>query len=291
MPASQNLPDMAFARVFLSLRTALALLVIVACTIPARSVSQSTSVGNAQPAVTNPYEKELMTWPQHSMDRPKPPVINTGTLAAPVSAPSDAIVLFDGKNLNKWSSTGVNAGPPQWKVGNGYMEVVPKTGDIETKGGFGDAQLHIEWMAPLPARGEGQERGNSGVFLMRTYEVQVLDSYDNVTYADGQAGAVFGQYPPLVNASRPPGKWQTYDIVFHRPRFAASGAVQSPARMTVLHNGVLVQDNVTLTGPTAFRRRPPYAAHADRQPIRLQDHSYPVRYRNIWVRDLDAGAK
>jgi hypothetical protein len=232
-----------------------------------------------------------MTWPQHSMDRPKPPIVSTGTLAAPIPAPSDAIVLFDGRDLSRWNSTGVKAGPPPWKVENGYMEVVANTGNIETKQGFGDVQLHVEWMAPTPVEGEGQDRGNSGVFLMKFYELQVLDSYQNTTYADGQAGAVFGQYPPLVNASRPPGQWQTYDIVFRRPRFDANGSLQSPARMTVFHNGVLVQDDVTLTGPTAFQRRPAYSRHADRLPIRLQDHAHPVRYRNIWVRDLEAGVK
>jgi hypothetical protein len=232
-----------------------------------------------------------MTWPQHSMDRPKPPVINTGTLVGPVAAPSDAIILFDGRDLAKWSSTGSSPGPAKWKVESGYMEVAPNSGDIETKDAFGDMQLHVEWMAPTPPDGEGQERGNSGVFPMRMYELQVLDSYENVTYADGQAGAVFGQYPPLVNASRPPGQWQTYDIVFHRPHFAANGSLQSPARMTVLYNGVLVQDDVTLTGPTGFQRRPNYTRHADRLPIRLQDHRHPVRFRNIWVRDLESGAR
>ena len=257
---------------------------VIACTAaPSFSASQPTS--------TNPYEARLMTWPQHSMDRPKPPVVSTGTLAGPVAPPSDAIVLFDGRDLSKWSSTGVNAGPPAWKIEGGYMEVAANTGDIETKAGFGDVQLHVEWMSPSPPEGEGQDRGNSGVFLMKMYELQVLDSYENVTYADGQAGAVFGQYPPLVNSSRPPGQWQTYDIVFRRPRFAANGSLQSPARMTVLYNGVLVQDDVTLTGPTGFQRRPAYARHADRLPIRLQDHRHPVRFRNIWLRDLESGAR
>jgi 3-keto-disaccharide hydrolase len=146
--------------------------------------------------------------------------------------------------------------------------------------------LHIEWASPTPATGEGQERGNSGVFLMGRYELQVLDSYDNITYADGQAGAIFGQYPPLVNASRPAGIWQSYDVVFHRPRFAPDGHVVSPARFTVFHNGVLVQDNVSLVGPTAYQRRPPYAAHPDRLPLGLQDHSMKVRFRNIWIREL-----
>jgi len=151
---------------------------------------------------------------------------------------------------------------------------------------FGDVQLHIEWAAPNPPSGEGQERGNSGVYLMSTYEVQVLDSYHNVTYPDGQAAAIYGQYPPLVNASRPPGQWQSYDIVFHAPRFDASGRLVSPARATVFHNGVLVQDNVELSGPTAHGQRPPYKPQPEKLPLSLQDHGEPVRYRNIWIREL-----
>jgi hypothetical protein len=144
----------------------------------------------------------------------------------------------------------------------------------------------VEWATPSPAVGSDQDRGNSGVFLMDTYEVQVLDSYDSKTYADGMAGAIYGQYPPLVNASRKPGEWQTYDVVFHAPRFDKGGSLLAPARMTVFHNGVLVQDNEELTGPTAHKARPPYKAHAERMPISLQDHGHPVRYRNIWIREL-----
>jgi hypothetical protein len=166
------------------------------------------------------------------------------------------------------------------------MEVVKDTGAIRTKRGFGDCQLHVEWATPSPAVGSDQDRGNGGVFLMDTYEVQVLDSYDSRTYADGMAGAIYGQYPPLVNASRKPGEWQTYDIVFHAPRFDERGSLLAPARMTVFHNGVLVQDNEELTGPTAHKARPPYKAHADKMPLSLQDHGHPVRYRNIWIRAL-----
>jgi hypothetical protein len=166
------------------------------------------------------------------------------------------------------------------------MEVVAGTGNIATKRGFGDVQLHVEFMEPAPAKGEGQDRGNSGVFLMGIYEVQVLDSYQNPTYADGAVGAIYGQYPPIVNASRPPGEWQTYDIMFHRPRFDANGGLTSPARMTILFNGVLIQDDAVLTGPTAHKQRPPYARHADRLPLILQDHGDLVRFRNIWVREL-----
>ena len=201
--------------------------------------------------------------------------------------PSDAIVLFDGKSLAKWRSSDSTHSPAKWKVADGYMEVAPGTGGIETRDAFGDCQLHIEWRAPTPAKGEGQERGNSGVFLMGMYEVQVLDSYNNITYADGQAAAVYGQYPPLVNASRPPGEWQSYDIVWHRPHFDAQGRLASAARITVFFNGLLAQDNVILTGPTAHQHRPPYHAHADALPLGLQDHGDPVRFRNIWIRTLE----
>jgi hypothetical protein len=167
------------------------------------------------------------------------------------------------------------------------MEVVPKTGGIRTVKGFGDCQLHVEWMAPSPAVGTDQDRGNSGVFLMDLYEVQVLDCYGNTTYADGMTAAIYGQYPPLVNACRPPGEWQTYDIIFHRPHFDKDGKVLSPARMTVLHNGLLVHECDILTGPTAHKARPPYVKHADKLPISLQDHGHPVRFRNIWLRELE----
>ena len=162
-----------------------------------------------------------------------------------------------------------------------------RAGSLVTKQAFGDAQLHIEFRTPTPPKGDSQERGNSGVFLMGLYEVQVLDSYHNITYADGHAAAIYGQYPPLVNASRPPGEWQTYDIVFHRPRFDADGKVLRPARVTVIHNGVLVQDNVELSGPTANKARPPYVKHADALPLSLQDHGDLVQYKNIWIRKLE----
>ena len=225
-------------------------------------------------------------WKQHDLSRPLPAVITPGTPSTQEQAgkaPSDAVVLFAGKDLSQWESE--SGGPAKWKVENGYMEVVKGTGNIRTRKDFGDCQLHVEWAAPVPAVGESQERGNSGVFLMGKYEIQVLDSYHNRTYADGQAAAVYGQYPPLVNASRPPGQWQTYDIIFHGPRFA-SGKLQRPARITVLHNGVLVQDNVALTGPTAHGTRPPYESGPDRLPLGLQDHGNPVRFRNIWIRQL-----
>ena len=230
----------------------------------------------------------MAAWEVHDERRPQPPVIDPGTPSTQTQAgqpPSDAVVLFDGSDLSAWE--GSEGGPAQWNVEDGYFEVAPGTGALSTKQGFGDVQLHVEWQAPTPATGEGQNRGNSGIFFMDgRYEVQVLDVYENQTYSDGQAAAVYGQYPPMVNASRPPGQWQMYDIIFHRPRFDPRGAVVEPAYVTVFHNGVLVQDHVALTGPTGHHVRPLYEAHEDELPITLQDHSNPVRFRNIWLREL-----
>jgi hypothetical protein len=203
-----------------------------------------------------------------------------------VAPPSDAIVLFDGRSLSEWRAADTTRGDAKWNLDQGAMVVAPATGDIATRRRFGDMQLHIEWSAPSPAVGTGQDRGNSGVFLMSTYEIQVLDSYHAATYPDGQAAAIYGEFPPLVNAMRPPGEWQVYDIVFHRPHFDATGLVTAPARVTVFHNGILVQDDVTILGPTTNGRRTAYTAHPDRMPIQLQDHGHRVRYRNIWVREL-----
>lgn len=223
-------------------------------------------------------------WPMHSMDRPQPRAVTPGPAVKPAPPPSDAIVLFAGKDLSRWESE--TGAPAPWSIRDGYVEVVPGSGSIRTRQGFGDAQLHIEWAAPPASADSGQERGNSGVFFMERYEVQVLDSYRSRTYPDGQAGAVYGQFPPLVNASRPPGTWQSYDIVFHAPRFDAAGRLAAPARLTVFHNGVLVQDDVSLVGPTSHQRREPYESHAGRLPLALQDHGRRVRYRNIWIREL-----
>lgn len=229
-------------------------------------------------------------WAIHDLNRPVPAIVDPGTASTPDQPgrpPSDAVVLFDGKDLSRWRSE--KGGPAAWKVEKGYMEVVKGTGPIQTAQPFGDCQLHVEWAAPPPV-GESQERGNSGVFLMGQYEVQILDSYGNRTYADGQAAAIYGQYPPLVNASRPPGEWQVYDIVFEAPRFAADGKLEKPARVTVLHNGVVVHHADEPTGPTAHKARPPYKAHPDKLPISLQDHGNPMRFRNIWVRELRGAA-
>lgn len=211
-----------------------------------------------------------------------PPIVRPGRTNA--DPPSDAIVLFGGKDLSRWR--GSDGGPAKWTVRDGYIEVAAGTGDIATAEAFGDVQLHIEWATPSVVRGEGQERGNSGVFLMGHYEVQVLDSYDNATYYHGQAGAVYKQYAPLVNASRKPGEWQSYDIIFHAPRFDEQGKVVDRARVTVLHNGVLIQNNVEIYGNTYNDRPALYTAHAPQEPLRLQDHGNPVRYRNIWIRRL-----
>lgn len=236
---------------------------------------------------TNSAAQVKNQWKIHDMDRPQPTIVTPGTESTQDSAgrpPSDAVVLFDGKDLSNWRTAGGE--PAKWKVESGYMEIAPRTGQILTRQSFGDCQLHVEWRAPVPPKGESQERGNSGVFLMGKYEIQVLDCYNNKTYPDGQASAVYGQYPPLVNASRPPGQWQTYDIIFHRPHFDSNGTVVRPARVTVLHNNILVQDNVQIMGPTAHMQRPPYVAHPDKLPLSLQDHGDPVRYRNIWIREL-----
>lgn len=224
--------------------------------------------------------------------QPQPPIVTPGEPSCDSkvgTAPSDAVVLFDGteESMKNWTDT--NGGKTKWKFVNGAMESVKKAGFIQTKEAFGSCQLHVEWAAPSTVKGSGQGRGNSGVFLMG-YEVQVLDSFGNTTYPDGQASALYGRSKPLVNASRGPGQWQTYDIIFHRPVFDKDGNVIKKATFTVLHNGVLVQDHVALTGGTGWRGPhsiSEYQPHADALPIQLQDHGNPVRFRNIWVRPLE----
>ncbi len=229
-------------------------------------------------------QSKLSEWPQQSEDRPRPRVVRPGNVYT-ITPPADAVVLFDGTSLDKWTSKDA---PAKWRLEGGTFIAVPSAGPLRTRDSFGDVQLHIEWATPSPAVGTGQDRGNSGVFFGDDrYEVQVLDSYENQTYADGQAGSLYGQFPPLVNASRAPGEWQMYDIVYHRPRFNTDGSLQSAARMTVFHNGILIQDNMELVGPTTYRKRTPYSAHVDRLPISLQDHGHPVRFRNVWLRDLE----
>jgi hypothetical protein len=212
---------------------------------------------------------------------PEPRMVTSGREDTP---PSDATVLFDGTDLTGW--THEDGREAEWHVEDGAMTVAPGTGSIRTRQGFGDVQLHIEWRTPAEIVGDGQGRGNSGVFLMERYELQVLDSYENRTYSNGQAGSVYKQHIPLVNASRAPGVWQSYDVVFIAPRFAPDGALVSPAYMTVFHNGVLIQNHVELQGPMVFIGLPEYEPHSDREPILLQDHSNPVSFRNIWVREI-----
>jgi hypothetical protein len=230
------------------------------------------------------FSQESPKWKAHDLNRPKPKIITPPAQYLPVMPPSDAIILYDGTDLSEW--VGMDGKPTKWVNGDGYFECVRGSGYVQSKKAFGDIQLHVEWAAPLPVKGNSQGRGNSGVFLMGLYEVQVLDSYDNLTYADGQAAAVYGQYPPQVNAARPPGEWQAYDIVFHRPHFNSLGILTRPARLTVFHNGVLVQDNVELWGGTEWQKYKPYTLHPDKLPLSLQDHGNPVRYRNVWVREL-----
>ncbi|MCC6420833.1 MAG: DUF1080 domain-containing protein [Gemmataceae bacterium] len=219
--------------------------------------------------------------------QPAPPkVYNSGIVweepkaidpGSPTRAPADAVVLFDGKSLDAWK------GGERWKIENG--EAI-SGGAMFSKQGFGDCQLHLEWASPREIRGKGQGRGNHGVKLMSRYEVQILDSFANTTYLDGMCGAVYKQRPPLVNASRRPGEWQTYDILFTAPRFDSAGTLVKPAYITVLHNGVLVHNHVAILGTTAYDRPPRYTAHPDRLPIMLAHHGQPVRFRNIWVREI-----
>lgn len=223
-------------------------------------------------------------WRVHDSYRPQPRIVTPPTASTPQQsgqAPSDAVVLFDGRDLSGWvDQKGELAA---WKVAHGYMEVVPGTGDIQTKEHYSDGQFHVEWAAPAEVKGESQGRGNSGVFLMDIYEIQVLDCYDNPTYADGMTAGIYGQYPPLVNACRPPGEWQTYDIIWFGPHFDGSKLVQ-PAYLTMLHNGLLVHHNKALLGPTGHRELPTYQPRPAQGPLKLQDHGDLIRYRNIWFR-------
>ena len=229
---------------------------------------------------------------------PVPPVVDPGAPAVdkPAAAPNDAIVLFDGHNLDAWVSTR-DKSPAAWTVAGGVMTVSKAAGNIETRQSFRDYQLHLEYRVPANVTGSGQGRGNSGVFLAATgpgdagYELQILDSYQNTTYVNGQAGSLYKQHPPLVNAARKPGLWQTYDVIWTASTFAADGALTSPARVTAFHNGVLIQNNAVLAGETLYIGKPVYRPYVT-APIKLQAHgdpSLPLSFRNIWVRELSAG--
>jgi len=238
-----------------------------------------------------------LPWHVHDPNRPHPEHIQPAN--TPGGPPSDAVVLFDGGDLSRWvqRGKGADAGKlvdARWKVGDGWFEVAPDTGDLLSREKFGDCQIHVEWASPTEIHANSQGRGNSGVFLYGLYEIQVLDSYNNVTYADGQAAAIYGQSPPLVNACKPPGEWQTYDIIFESPRWNDQGELAKKAVISVLHNGVVVQNHYELTGITdgitgevPWRTLSKYARpHPPEVFIELQYHNSPERYRNIWIRKL-----
>ncbi len=225
-------------------------------------------------------------WRVHDSRRPQPRIVTPPTASTQKQAgnpPSDAAVLFDGTDTSKW--VGRDGSQAGWKVENDYMEVVPKTGNIQTIDSFGDCHLHVEWAAPVEVKGESQGRGNSGVFLLGLYEVQVLDCYDNPTYADGLTASIYGQFPPLVNACCKPGEWQTYDIFFYSAQFDGDEVVK-PTRITVIQNGLPVHINKECLGPTGHRNLAEYKPHGPTGPVMLQDHGDLVRYRNIWIRNM-----
>ncbi len=225
-------------------------------------------------------------WHVHDGERPQPPVVDPGTASTPDAPgwpPSDAVILFNGASLDGWVNG--RGEPAGWKLENGYMEVIPGAGNIHTQAEFGDCHLHIEWAAPSVVKGDSQGRGNSGIFLMGLYEIQVLDCYDNPTYADGTTGALYGQYPPLANVCRKPGEWQTYDIIWEGPRFDGETLTKA-ARVTVLLNGVVLHHAVEVQGPTQHRNAASYSPQPEVGPLDLQDHGDLVRFRNIWYRPL-----
>lgn len=227
-------------------------------------------------------------WRVHDAERPRPPKVTPGLPLLNEAPPSDAIVLFDGKDLSQWvQMSRAGTTEPKWKVEDGYISIVPRTGRLVTKEKFGDCQLHVEWRVPKGTTGAGQGRGNSGVEIMMRYEIQVLESFENVTYADGQAASIYGQWPPRVNASRPEGEWNVYDIFFEAPRFEGEKLVK-PGYVTVVHNGIMVHHRQEILGTAIHRRVATYKAHAPEEPLSLQDHGQPVHYRNIWIRRLKA---
>jgi len=256
-------------------------------TAPAKPPQIPESAGDDVRGYNDTPQIPGQRWKVHDMERPRPVKVTPGLPLLREAPPSDAIVLFDGKDLSQWVTLGRGGvtQAPKWKVANGYMEVVPRSGRLSTKARFGDCQLHVEWMVPKGSTGSGQGRGNSGVELMSRYEVQVLESYQNLTYADGGAGAIYGVWPPMVNPARPEGEWNVYDIIFEAPRFDG-GKLVSPAYLTLLFNGVLVQNHRAYLGTTVWRQVGRYTPHAAEEPLSLQDHNQPVRYRNIWIRKL-----
>jgi hypothetical protein len=250
------------------------------------SLAQQKKGPNADLGFTDTPMLPNQPWHVHDPARPYPKVVTPGATAG--APPSDAVVLFDGKDLSKWQQRGrgPNAGKmidATWKVENGYFQCGAGTGDLISRDKFGDCQLHVEWSSPIEVKGTSQGRGNSGVILMSRYEVQVLDMYDNATYADGGAGAIYGQWPPLATPVRKPGEWNTYDIMFEAPKFEGD-KVMKPAYLTVIYNGVLVHHHKESLGTMVYRQVAKYQPHPPEEPLMLQDHNNPVRYRNIWMR-------
>jgi hypothetical protein len=251
------------------LQTALTVLCVVSAAGIAFGLAPPTDRKDSKPK-----PKERIEW-KSGIVWPEPKVIDPGSATVP---PSDAVVLFDGHDMSKW------IGGDAWEVKDGYA--VSRKNSIHSKEKFGDCQIHVEFAEPAKGKGSGQGRGNSGVYIMDRYEIQILDSYDNKTYFDGQCGAVYKQMPPMVNACRKPGEWQTYDILWEAPHFTADGAVERPAYVTVLQNGVVIHNHTELLGSTAYDEPPKYEKHPDRAPLQLQFHGNPVRFRNIWVREM-----
>jgi hypothetical protein len=255
-------------------------------TQPAAAAAKAEPAAEQKPSVQY-VDTPTGRWMIHDENRLAPPIITPGGRRS--APPSDATVLFDGTQASMANWTDTKGQPTKWIAGDGYMESVKGAGYIQSKQEFGSCQLHLEFATPSTVQGAGQGRGNSGVFLQGQYEIQVLDSYENKTYPDGQCGALYGRAVPLVNACRKPGEWQSYDIIYHRPFFDRNGKVTRKATFTIFQNGVLIQDHVTLEGGTGWVNAhtvTDYVAHGDKGPIQLQDHGNPVRYRNIWVREL-----
>lgn len=274
---------------------ALAALSSVASDARAQQVGQQAPPPGTPPAGRGQYDGSPVggplpgqKWRAHDRSRPQARKVVPGQPIPTPSAPSDAIVLFDGKDLSKWSGAGRGGmTDPKWKIENGYVELVPGAGSLVTKDAFGDVQLHLEWMTPTGADASrvGQFRGNSGVIFMGQYEVQVLSSFDNPTYADGAAGGIYGLYPPMVNPCMPEGQWNTYDFVFEAPVFEQDKVVK-PAYITLFFNGLVVHNRAELLGATAVLPLATYKPHAAELPLTLQGHAGPARYRNIWIRRL-----
>lgn len=268
----------------MSYRKAFYLICAIALCLAACLVAQQKK----NPGYTDTAILPGQPWHVHDSNRPHPNMVQPGKV--PGAPPSDAMVLFDGSDLSRWVQRGRGADrgkevEPKWKVTDGYFEVAPGTGSLVTRDKFGDVQLHIEWMEPLEIKGQDQDRGNSGVLLMDRYEIQVLESFKGLTYADGQAGALYGQWPPLVNPIRPQGEWQAYDIVFEAPKFEGEKLVRR-AYATLFFNGVMVHHRKEILGTMVHRAVAKYSPHAEEEPLSLQDHGHKVRYRNVWIRRL-----